>query len=759
MKASIILCFSLFCCLCTWSQCVVNEDITTQEQLDSLSGCTHIIGHVRIKGTNFFDNLDALQDVEIVEGNLDINVPGIADIDGFSKLKEVEILFLDGYSLKTISGFENLERASTVYCAGSRLTSIDGFNSLDSSSVIIRENGILESVSGFTSLEVAGTVEVMDNKKLPSIDAFQNLRICDQLNFLGLDSLKTIPQFDLLDSIYVLKIWATGLEKITGFNNLSFANVIGIRLNEQLTSIDGFHSSYEGAFLALYFNIQLDELNAFENSTFTPDARVLIESNFELGMCCALSHIPEANFETVSDNDLGCSSALEIYGECYDNYIEVCYFFDEDRDGIRDLSEDSLKVLESHVSSIPVPNVKVTIDENYERLYFAGQNCELINDSELFDFTTQNLQYNFSSGMPNALKADVGLSPRVIVEKSTISLFLSQRGRCSEKATFKAAVTNRGSVPYNGSISISIPSDFSNPIASAGAEQLSDTTYVWKIDELPPTLTECYELTALLPDEDFTGEIYCVEGFLSNQSSIEDSIDFCFPLRCAFDPNDKFGTPYRGGAENYTLFEERMAYTIRFENLGNDTAFDVRIEDPLAMELDTSSFRLIDASHRVTDYSIDENNLLNLWFDDIQLPSKEQDTIANKGYVHFTIETKEDLPEYTRLENTASIFFDSNAPVVTNTTLHTLVTTIPSTSTQELFTNVTIYPNPTEGLIRVEGISFDACELIDLSGRTTRLEVKSLSELDISEINGGVYFLRFFDKKQVVGQSKVVVLR
>ena len=51
-----------------------------------------------------------------------------------------------------------------------------------------------------------------------------------------------------------------------------------------------------------------------------------------------------------------------------------------------------------------------------------------------------------------------------------------------------------------------------------------------------------------------------------------DIFQYCSEIRCSYDPNDKLVNPARSG--NYTLFEEALIYTIRFQNTGNDVAFD-----------------------------------------------------------------------------------------------------------------------------------------------------------------------------------------
>ncbi len=67
---------------------------------------------------------------------------------------------------------------------------------------------------------------------------------------------------------------------------------------------------------------------------------------------------------------------------------------------------------------------------------------------------------------------------------------------------------------------------------------------------------------------------------------------------CSYDPNDKQVYPAGIGEQHYTLINnDELIYTIRFQNTGNDTAFNIIIADTLSNHLDRSTFRPITSSH------------------------------------------------------------------------------------------------------------------------------------------------------------------
>ncbi len=147
----------------------------------------------------------------------------------------------------------------------------------------------------------------------------------------------------------------------------------------------------------------------------------------------------------------------------------------------------------------------------------------------------------------------------------------------------------------------------------------------------------------------------------------------CLPITDSFDPNDKLVLPAGVTAEHYTAFGQELEYTVRFQNTGNDYAYRVVVADTLSGQLDLSTLRVAGASHpyRFT-VSGKGRPVLTFTFEDINLPDSTRDQAGSNGLVKFTIKPLKDLPEKTRIENFADIFFDYNPPVRTNTTLNTL---------------------------------------------------------------------------------------
>lgn len=141
----------------------------------------------------------------------------------------------------------------------------------------------------------------------------------------------------------------------------------------------------------------------------------------------------------------------------------------------------------------------------------------------------------------------------------------------------------------------------------------------------------------------------------------------------SFDPNDKqeFTGETNFGGAIYNPEDSILFYQIQFQNEGTDTAFTVVIKDVLDDNLDVTSIRQGVATH---DYEMkfEGSNTLIFEFKDIHLPHKAVDEEGSKGYVTFSIRLKPNLPIGTEIKNDAGIYFDFNAPIITNEVVNTI---------------------------------------------------------------------------------------
>ena len=210
----------------------------------------------------------------------------------------------------------------------------------------------------------------------------------------------------------------------------------------------------------------------------------------------------------------------------------------------------------------------------------------------------------------------------------------------------------------------------------------------------------------------------------------------------SYDPNDKRVSPTSLTPQEITDGKP-VEYTIRFQNTGTYLAETVRIEDQLSEDLDLSTFEFLGSSHPCT-WSID-NGMLQFYFEEIMLPDSNANEPESHGFVMFRITPDSDLQLGDAVENSASIYFDFNEPVITEPAVFTVETNTGISGRSE--DQLIIWPNPTNDVLNVQlndAGNIHRIEIIDITGRAIRSESASstLERIDVSELASGNYIVR-----------------
>jgi uncharacterized repeat protein (TIGR01451 family) len=146
---------------------------------------------------------------------------------------------------------------------------------------------------------------------------------------------------------------------------------------------------------------------------------------------------------------------------------------------------------------------------------------------------------------------------------------------------------------------------------------------------------------------------------------------YCGIVTGSFDPNDKKGFPLGVGQNHDIMPNQNLEYMIRFQNTGTDTAFTVVIRDTLDFDLDIFSV-VSGVSNHNYNFTIHGPRVLEWTFNNILLPDSTTNLEGSNGFVTFSVKQNSDLPNGSQITNNAGIYFDFNAPIITNQTLHTI---------------------------------------------------------------------------------------
>lgn len=212
--------------------------------------------------------------------------------------------------------------------------------------------------------------------------------------------------------------------------------------------------------------------------------------------------------------------------------------------------------------------------------------------------------------------------------------------------------------------------------------------------------------------------------------------DFSTVVLNSYDPNDK-------QCHQPTLLmpfeQERLEYTIRFQNDGNYPTLNVVIRDTIDVQFNMATFKLLDAKHPVS-YTIDPSTREIVFrFSGIQLQPSSTNLDASQGYVTYSIKENPNLPLNSVIENTAYIYFDFNPAIITNTTFN-----INGFVGQEELAQqeVVVYPNPSSGIFTISSLEQGYVKIYSLDGQFIFNQDLAVStSIDLSQMKPGIYLL------------------
>ncbi len=237
----------------------------------------------------------------------------------------------------------------------------------------------------------------------------------------------------------------------------------------------------------------------------------------------------------------------------------------------------------------------------------------------------------------------------------------------------------------------------------------------------------------------------------------------------SWDPNDKRGFP-KGYREDHLITDSTdLEYHIRFQNTGSDTAFRVVIRDTISEFLDLKTLKAGSSSHQY-DMEIYGNGVVKFIFENINLPDSTTNELLSHGFVKFRISQKPNNVIGTEIYNSAAIYFDFNAPVITNETMHKIGEDFIEvvTGSIEIYmpeVKVNVFPNPFVNATTFE-ISHNENQILtqttfslfDINGRLVREETFDGNEFQFyrNGLQSGIYFYNIKSNKELIFGGKLI---
>lgn len=362
--------------------------------------------------------------------------------------------------------------------------------------------------------------------------------------------------------------------------------------------------------------------------------------------------------------------------------------------------------------------------------------------------------------------ANFGIIPSANVNDLKIDLTAYNIPIPNQNAAYRIHYQNVGTTTQNATIAFDYGS-YPLTLLSSSLAPTSTTgnTLSWNIANLQPFQSGDINLSFWVDSLAQLGFTYTMAGniFSSvNDSTPSNNTDTLTPtVLTSYDPNFK-----EVSAEKIEFTQlatiAPLKYTVHFQNTGAIAAAKVVVRDTLDNNLDINSLQMLGYSH-VADFGMNVINgyqILTITYNNIQLPDSATDELGSHGFFKYQVSPKTTLNIGDRISNRASIYFDFNAPVLTNT----VQTEVVKENTTSLIlpeqAEISIYPNPANEVlfINCKSIKYNYMEIRNVLGQIM-FESKTFSkatEIKLNNWQSGIYFLKINTEKGIVCQKIVV---
>jgi uncharacterized repeat protein (TIGR01451 family) len=284
------------------------------------------------------------------------------------------------------------------------------------------------------------------------------------------------------------------------------------------------------------------------------------------------------------------------------------------------------------------------------------------------------------------------------------------------------------------------PVTFYGTIFNALIPQVNDSIFTYTIANFNSLTPSSFGLYFQTDTTAQSGDRICVFVTLTTDSLDADTTnnvyEFCYNVVNSYDPNMKEVYP----VNVLPGYDDWFTYTIHFQNTGNAPAFNIRLKDTLDVQLDINSFEILGYSHPAQ-VSL-SGNILTVRFNNIMLPDSTSDYEGSMGYFQYRLKPLPNLPNGTQIENTAHIYFDYNAPIVTNTTQNNFDIALGQLEPLISKNVFVLYPNPSNGLFYFNDTkNIKQVEVYNLLGEQILVQGNQ-KQINLSGFAKGIYYAR-----------------
>lgn len=385
----------------------------------------------------------------------------------------------------------------------------------------------------------------------------------------------------------------------------------------------------------------------------------------------------------------------------------------------------------------------------------------LVNIPEYFTADPVSAEINFTNS--NIEQVDFCVTATQTIADLSITILPITSARPGFEAEYQLIIENRGTETVPNFFASLVFDDTAQTFLHSSPTPVSNTSneLLFEFQNLAPFNQQIVDLTmeTFAPPLVNGGDILTFTANVTpneNDYTPEDNT-FVYDqiVVNSFDPNDK---QVLQGEEIYLDETDKyLEYLIRFQNTGTASAVNVRILDSLHPKLDWTTLQPVNASH---DYHIEitDGNQVEFVFDNINLPHEGANEEESQGFVAYKIKPKNNVQVGNVISGNARIYFDFNAPIITNTVFTEIVDRVVSTEDNNAILNrLFLYPNPSYNNLNLrtttDGIKIIKTTIYSLQGQKMGGFQLIDNSINIENLASGMYLLKIETNLGIVNRN------
>lgn len=422
----------------------------------------------------------------------------------------------------------------------------------------------------------------------------------------------------------------------------------------------------------------------------------------------------------------------------------------------------------------PVPNALVTTQSgavtfstfsdaqgNYELSAGVGQ-CVTSVVSPEANYTANPDTYTTDFTLNNQTEnANFCLQPTALFNDLRVIVYPITNARAGFVSKYKIVIKNVGTAVVSGDVTFSYNfSKFDYISSSTSVTTQTNNSLTYTLANLPAFSSQEIEVwfqVKTIPSVSIGESVVftCTIDDVADVQPNDNQFVLHQTILNAYDPNDI--RVLEGSQVLIDHADEYLHYIIRFQNTGNSFAQRVNILNQLDEKLDWNSIQLESFSHdnRV---EIKDGNLVNFIFDAIYLPNAADDYNGSQGYISYKIKPKSNVVVGDVINNQASIIFDYNPAINTNTEQTEFVGLLSNADHANQLNQVRISPNPVQDWLMINGkaSSYQVAVYSQIGQLVAQGEYRD--KIDLSFLNTGIYIIKITDNYQNTICQKIIKL-